>query len=271
MPSDSSLPAVGFIGVGNMGSVMSRHILASGRTVIGWDRAPAALEALAKAGGEVAGRLSDVAAAPVVISMVIDDRATREITLGPDGLVDAMRPGAIHVVMSTIPPTLSRELSEAHASKGQHYLAASVFGQPPAAAAAQLLVNCSGPFAAFEAVKPILAVMGSVRWIGSEPEQAMLVKLMGNSMIYTSVEIMREMFMLLRAGGISEADAKEILVDTLLPGSIAAGYAQQYVDDPASTEAKPIGGKITQACVSAGESMNVDLPLVRFLTEHALR
>ena len=266
--SDPELPPIGFVGIGAMGSVMAGHIVASGREVIGWDQRADAVEPFVKAGGRAGASLDEVCAAPVVISMVTGDEGTRELAFGSGAMIERLQPETIHVAMSTITPKLSRELCVAHEAHGQRYLAASVFGRPEAAIAAQLLINCSGENAAYEAAKPILALLGEPRWVGPEAEQAMLVKLIGNSMIYSAVESMREMFAFLRAGGITEAVAKEILVDSLLPGPIYAGYARDYVNDPRSIHAIPIGGSINGVCLATAEQMGVDLPLVRFMQQN---
>ena len=260
-------PPVGIVGVGAMGSVMAGHILRTGREVVGWDQRPEAVRPLVETGGRAAATLGELCQAPVVISMVSGDEATRDLAFGEGGLLALLPPGAIHLAMATITPELSRELSLAHRARGQRYLAASVFGRPEAALAAQLLVNCSGPQEDYETVKPILRALGEPRWVGPEPEQAMLVKLIGNSMIYSAVESMREMFTFLRAGGISEATAKEILVDSLLPGPIYAGYARDYVARPESIGDIPIGGSVNGMCLKAAASLDIDLPLIRFMQE----
>lgn len=268
MMTDALAPSpVGFVGVGAMGSIMAGHVLASGREVVGWDQRPEAVEGLVAAGGRAAESLEEVCAAPLVISMLSGGEATRDVALRPGGLVDLMGDGGIHIVTATVMPALSRELSDAHARRGQRYLAASVFGRPEAAVAGALLVNCSGERDVFERARPVLACFGDTRWVGPDPEQAMLVKLMGNSMIYSAVESMREMFTLLRAGGINEAVAKEVLVDSLLPGPIYAGYARDYVASPASIRDIPIGGSVNQLCLEAADALGVDLPLVRFMQD----
>ncbi len=268
MSDESGLPPIGFVGIGAMGSVMAGHILSSGRNVLGWDQRAEAVEPLVQAGGRAAATLDEVCAAPVVISMVTGDAGTRELAFGAGAMIEKLRPGAIHIAMSTITPAMSRELSDAHAAHGQRYLAASVFGRPEAAIAAQLLVNGSGEKDVYEAARPILALLGEPRWVGPEPEQAMLVKLIGNSMIYTAVESMREMFTFLRAGGISEAVARDVLVDSLLPGPIYAGYARDYVADPSSIHAIPIGGSINGVCLETADKLGVDLPLIRFMQQN---
>ena len=257
---------VGFVGLGAMGLTMAKHVMASGRAVVGWDRDAAAVASLQAAGGIAAVDLAEVAACSLIISIVFDDEATREVTLAPGGLRDNMAADAIHVVMATISPTLSRELSEAHAAMGQRYVAASVFGRPEAAAAGKLLINCSGSTAVFKTAEPVLCSFGTPRLIGAEPEQAMLLKIMGNNMIYSAAEAVREMFVFLRASGIKDIDAKEVIIDSFFPGPIYHLYAQRWMGQWVErTEVHPIAKKDNGLCLEAAEQMGVEMPFVRFL------
>ncbi|MCW6511785.1 NAD(P)-dependent oxidoreductase [Lichenifustis flavocetrariae] len=130
--------SIGFVGLGAIGSSVARHLLATGRRVTLWARRPTALSDLTARGAIVARSLSEIGEADIIISVVFDDDATREVVLGPAGFIHAMPPGLIHVAMETISPALSRELYYSHTARGQHYLAAPVFGRPEAAEAGQL-------------------------------------------------------------------------------------------------------------------------------------
>src|SRR5690606_6782467 len=132
----------------------------------------------------VADQPKAVAAANTVITVVFDDEATRQVVFGPSGFMEASAPGSTHIAMETISPALSRALSEEHQRRGQHYLAAPVFGRPEVAAAGKLAINCSGSHEVYRAVAPLLSTMGTARWLGPAPEQAMMIKLMGNNMIF---------------------------------------------------------------------------------------
>jgi 3-hydroxyisobutyrate dehydrogenase-like beta-hydroxyacid dehydrogenase len=255
---------VGIVGLGRIGGAVAGHVLASGRSMIGWARRPGSLEAFAGRGGRVAGSLGELGAAEVVISVVFDDAAVREIAFGPAGLVETMAPGSIHVAMETISPHLARELHEAHAARGQSFLAAPVFGRPEAAVKGELAIMCSGPAGTFCAVNAILLAAGQTRWVGPEPEQAMLVKLIGNHMILTIGELLAEVFAFLRAGGVSPQDAKAALMDELMP-RVLAGYAQRLADQPTAPRpaGTPIGRKDNALVIEAAHALGVNLALAR--------
>lgn len=177
-----------------------------------------------------------------------------------------MAPGAIHVAMETISPRLAGELSKAHAGRGQRFLAAPVFGRPEAAAKGELAIMCSGPAEVFHAVNAILSAAGATRWIGPEPEQAMLVKLIGNHMILTIGELLAEVFGFLRAGGVDAQNAKSALMDELMP-RVLAGYAKRLADelDAARPAGTAIGRKDNKLVVDAARDLGVDLEFARCL------
>src|ERR1700761_3496426 len=120
---------IGFIGLGVMGAPMVRNLLAAGYEVVAWNRSAGPLEELAAAGARAADGPAAVAReADVVISIVKDDAAVREVLGGPDGAIAAARPGGLVVDMSTVSPAAARELAEEAAARGVAFLDAPVSG-----------------------------------------------------------------------------------------------------------------------------------------------
>src|SRR4051812_27612374 len=125
MPDLSEPIQIGVIGLGKMGSAISDRLIASGRSVLGWDSSASARGAYAARGGTPASSLAEIGRASVVISVVWDDDATRDVALGPDGLVGTLPRSAAHLAMGTISPALSRLLNDRHQAHGQRYMAAT--------------------------------------------------------------------------------------------------------------------------------------------------
>ncbi|MCA8902395.1 MAG: NAD(P)-dependent oxidoreductase [Hyphomonas sp.] len=270
MTQDDLKPKLGLLGIGQMGGVFARHFIDAGWDVIGWDRRPEPLEELEAYGGTAAKGFSDFHDVGIVISVLFDDAATREVFLEGDALIESLADNTLHIVMASISPDFSSELAQAHRNRDQRYLAASVFGRPEAAAAAQLQINCSGDRESFDEAESLLNILGTSRWIGDGPELAMLVKCLGNSMITASVEMVREMFTLLAAAGIKEQLTKEMLIDTLFACPIFSGYSQIYMNDPGSAKMTPIARKDRQTCLDAASKLHIELPLVQHLHEKDL-
>src|SRR5207245_1641657 len=83
----------------------------------------------------------------VVVTMVSNDRAVEDVTLGANGLLARLGDG-IHLSMSTIAPRTARRLAALHRERGGRYVASPVFGKPDVAVRAKLWVVTSGDAAA---------------------------------------------------------------------------------------------------------------------------
>ena len=108
--------AVGFIGLGQMGTPMALRLAggrAAGAGVVVFDTRPEALTPLVEAGAQVAASPRDVAAAADVMSvMVRDDEQVRAVVAGEDGILAGARPGTVIAVHSTIRAGTAEELAK---------------------------------------------------------------------------------------------------------------------------------------------------------------
>ena len=97
---------IGFIGLGNMGSLMSAQLVRRGYEVIGYDILPAALTAAAERGVVSAANSAEVAAqCDTIVCMMPQSRDTRIALFGEHGVHENLRPGMLILDMSTGAPT----------------------------------------------------------------------------------------------------------------------------------------------------------------------
>jgi 3-hydroxyisobutyrate dehydrogenase-like beta-hydroxyacid dehydrogenase len=156
--------------------------------------------------------------------MLPDDDAVHDIVFGrgdisPGGLAAGLAPGAIHLSMSTISTTTASLLAGEHARNGQGYVAAPVFGNPDAAKARQLFIVAAGAAADIERCRPILDGLGQKTFeVGTEPEDANLVKLLGNMMSATALEMLGEVVAVLRKRGLDPQPFIDIMTSTMFGG-----------------------------------------------------
>src|ERR1700682_4718246 len=161
-PSYGRLPApgdIGFVGLGHMGTAMAANLAAAGYRVIAYIRRPDRMDKLVTLGLEPTTEITELFARDVVISMLPDDAAAREVVfgrggLGINGLASGLKRGAIHLSMSTIGTSTASHLATEHARRGQGYVAAPVFGNPNAAKERQLFVVAAGALADVERCQP---------------------------------------------------------------------------------------------------------------------
>src|SRR5882757_6387640 len=145
----NQLPQIGFVGLGHMGRAMAINLVAAGFKVFAYVRRPERAAELTALGLIPTIDMRDLFGCGIVITMVTDDQAVRDIffgdeTLGIDGLAAGLMPGAIHLSMSTIGPQTASELATLHAQRGLGYVAAPVLGNPEAAAARELFIIAAG-------------------------------------------------------------------------------------------------------------------------------
>ncbi|MFB5674118.1 NAD(P)-dependent oxidoreductase [Paenibacillus terreus] len=162
MSSKLEQATVGFIGTGVMGKSMARHILKAGHKVHVYTRTASKADELVQEGAVWQDTPAKLAAeCDVVITMVGYPRDVEQIYLGEDGLIAHARSGAYLIDMTTSSPLLAKRIYEAAAAKGQHALDAPVSGGDIGAREARLSIMVGGHQEDYEAVLPILKLMGT--------------------------------------------------------------------------------------------------------------
>jgi len=174
---------VGFAGLGIMGSRMAANLVAAGVELTVFNRtARVAEDWAAEHGATVARTPAELAGgADVVITMLVDGPAVRELLLGPEGVARGARPGLLCVDMSTISPSETCAIGLELGELGISLLDAPVTGSSPRAADATLTVMAGGEPAHFEQARPLLEAMGSLVLHVGPLGQGEMVKLVNNA------------------------------------------------------------------------------------------
>jgi 3-hydroxyisobutyrate dehydrogenase-like beta-hydroxyacid dehydrogenase len=250
---------------------MAGNLIQAGHRLRVWNRSPSATEELARKGAEVVAGPGE-AFGEVLISMLADDTAVREVVLG-SGMLDRAARGGIHVNMATISVALAEELTEEHHRRGLHYIAAPVFGRPEAAAARQLNIVAAGEGAALDRVQPLLDAMGQRTWrLGAEPKEASAAKLAGNFLIAAAIECMGEAVVMAERYGVRPAALLEILGNTLFAAPVYRNYGALIAErryEPAGFRLE-LGLKDMRLALAAGESARTPMPVASLLRDHLL-
>ena len=237
--------------------------------MIAYVRRPDQIARLEAPGLRATTDFSDLLDCKVVISMLPDDDAVREIVcgrsdIGVDGLAAGLMPGAIHLSMSTISTAAAAQLAGEHARNGQGYVAAPVFGNPDAAKARQLFIVAAGAPADVERCQPILDNLGQRTFvIGAEPADANLVKLLGNMMSATALEMLGEVVAVVRKRGLDPQPFIDIMTSTMFGGRAHKIYGdkiarQNYV----AGFVLPLVLKDVRLALAEAEKAGVPMPSV---------
>jgi 3-hydroxyisobutyrate dehydrogenase-like beta-hydroxyacid dehydrogenase len=264
---------LGFVGLGAMGLGMARVLLKAGHRLTVWNRTRERATPLEREGAAVAERPADAARAGVVLSMLADDRAVEEVTLGPDGILAGLPEGGVHVSMSTIGPDAVEALARRHAEGRRGFVSAPVFGRPDAAAAAKLAVVAAGPGGAIAKVQPVLQALGPRLFVlGEEPAHANVVKLTGNFLITAVIEGLAEAMALVGKAGIDRARFLDVLLGSLFDAPVYRNYGKLLLEERFTPPgfALPLGLKDNRLLLRAGERHAVPLPLASLVRDRML-
>ncbi|HEY5569071.1 MAG TPA: NAD(P)-dependent oxidoreductase [Gammaproteobacteria bacterium] len=255
---------VGFIGLGRMGQGMARRILDAGHDLTVFDVVAAQTAPFAAAGARVAASISDLAAGrDIVVTMLVEDAAVTGVALGPGGLCETLRAGAIHLVMGTHGVATVRELETRHREAGQTLVAAPVLGRPDLAAAGQLGIVVAGPEEAVGRCNDLLEVMGRRTFVaGARPESATAIKLANNAVLGCAMVAMAEGFSLVRKYSVTPQVFQDVMTEGLFSAPAYKVYGQKMVDESFDEVGSPIhvGLKDAALIAAAADLARVPMP-----------
>lgn len=206
---------IAFLGLGVMGAGMARNLLAKGFPLTVFNRDPEKAKPFPSVASSPAAA---VAGAEVVISMLADDNASRNVWLGEAGALAALAPGTVCVECSTLTVSWVRELATAVAAKQCEFLDAPVTGSRPQAEAGELNFLAGGANTTLDKVRPVLAAMSKSVMAVGPVGSGTLLKLINNFLCGVQLAALAEAMTMIERGGLDREKALELLT-TGAPGS----------------------------------------------------
>lgn len=253
---------IAFLGLGAMGSRMADRLIAAGHDVTVWNRSTAATESFAGRATIAPTPRAAADAADIVITMVRDDPAARQVWLDADaGALAGMKAGSVAVECSTVTPDWANALHAAADASGIACLDAPVAGTLPHAAAGNLIFLVGGTAATLALVEPVLLTMGgAVHLVGGAGAGAR-IKLAINALLAIQLAAASELIGVLAAGGMAADHVADILgavpvtspaLKNYMPGLIGADFPRLF---PVAMIEKDIG-------YALGMAAGAQLPIV---------
>ncbi|MHB8470753.1 MAG: NAD(P)-dependent oxidoreductase [Gaiellaceae bacterium] len=214
---------LGYVGLGVMGSAITRRLLAAGHDLTVWNRTPEKAEPLLAAGARWAGSPRAVAErADVVFTMVTDTAAVQAVTDGPDGLLAGLRAGKIYVDMSTASPANTRELARKVAASGAQMLDAPVSGTSITVDEGKVSIMVGGDAEAFERVQPVLEAIGPKVFHLGPNGSAVTMKIAINLSLAVQMLAFSEGVLLAEKTGIARERAVEVMLASVVASPMVA-------------------------------------------------
>jgi 3-hydroxyisobutyrate dehydrogenase-like beta-hydroxyacid dehydrogenase len=266
---------IGFVGLGLMGTAMAANLASFGHRVHAFVRRPEQMEELQIPGIVPTMHMPDLYNCDIVLSMLPDDLAVRNVFFGTsngmDGLAKHLAPGAIHLSMSTISTAAAAEFSHQHQRSGQGYVAAPVFGNPDAAKARQLSIIVAGAAIDCERSRPLIESLGRMFVVGTEASHANLIKLLGNMMTATSLEVLGEITTVLRKRGQDPQQFVDIMTGTMFGSRFHKIYGNRILSgDYAPGLAMPLALKDVRLALAEAEKAGAPMPSVSLVRDRMI-
>ena len=142
------------VGLGSMGFGIAQSLIRAGYSVYGQDKNPKQQKRLIEEGGyDKNVPFNDLQA---VIIVVLNEKQTREIIFGQNGISEKLKKNSLIMVCTTVAPDFAKEMASSCNDKGLLYLDAPISGGSKKSAEGKLSYMISGSQKAFEVAKPIL-------------------------------------------------------------------------------------------------------------------
>jgi len=227
------MEVIGFIGLGIMGKPMALNLMKAGHRLVVTSRSRKPVDEVVAAGATGAGPPAEVArAATIIITMVPDTPDVEKVLTGENGVLTELKPGAVVIDMSTISPVVTKKLAAQVAAKGGSMLDAPVSGGEIGAINASLSIMVGGEQTAFDAVKPILDVMGNpdrVIRIG-DSGAGQICKVCNQMVIGGTLVAVSEAFALARKAQVNVALVRDALLGGFAASKVLDVHGQRMLE-----------------------------------------
>jgi 3-hydroxyisobutyrate dehydrogenase-like beta-hydroxyacid dehydrogenase len=207
------VPAVGFIGLGIMGSRQAANLRRAGYELTVFNRTrERAEEWAAEHGAHVAATPREVGErSDVVITMVVDGAQVEEMLLAEDGAARGAKPGALFVDMSTIGPAAARRIGAALDELGHGFVDAPVTGSAPKAEDGTLTIMVGGAEEDVERARPLFEAMGELIVHVGELAMGQQVKVISNAVAATNCATLAQSLVVARRTGVDLEALLEVM------------------------------------------------------------
>jgi 3-hydroxyisobutyrate dehydrogenase len=246
-----SAPAVGIVGLGNMGGRIASRIQAGGEGLIGFD---ADGGRAAERGIEAAGSLAElVAAVEVVLLSLPDSTVVEAVVRGEGGILSACREGQILVDLGTSSPASTRALAAELAGRGVQLLDAGISGGAAAAEKGTLTIMVGGDGDALERVRPLLETFSERVFHMGAVGSGHTTKLLNNFLNAVTLAATAEVMV---AARIAELDLRQVLEVINSSSGVSFASLNRF---PRIVEGDYLEGGLTSALMLKDVTLYLDM------------
>jgi 3-hydroxyisobutyrate dehydrogenase len=214
---------IGWAGLGNMGTPMVKNLLKAGYPVQVYNRTRSKEAEVLEAGATSAKGLQQLAADnDIVLVMVSDDDAAKQIFTTGDGLLSGTVDGKLFINVSTVAPATSRFLDEHCQKHGATFMEAPVSGSVKPAQDGTLIILAGGTEAGYQSAKPLFDVLGKLSLLTGSVGAGAAAKLAINYFLGVTLQGLAETVVFAKANGVKTDDMLTIINE----GAVGSGITK---------------------------------------------
>lgn len=229
-------PHVAFVGLGIMGSGMARRLLSEGFPLTVYNRNPEKCTPFVLDGAMAATTPREAASgSQIIVSMVANDEASRDVWLGKSGALAGAASGALLIECSTLSTAWIQELSAKTTEHKCRFIDAPVTGSRPQAASGELIFLVGGSVEDIDAARVVFSVLGREILHLGPTGSGTLMKLINNFVCGVQAASIAEALALVDAGRLDRTKALSILTG----GAPGSGIVKRVAEKVAANEYTP--------------------------------
>ncbi len=255
---------IGIIGLGMLGNAVALHLIDSGYKVTAYNRTKEKSIELKEKGATIVESPKKVAKnSELVIIIVKDADAVKQISFDNDGIVNGNHEKLIVADMSTIDPTESKNISNQFIESGIIKLDIPVMGGPNVAITGDLVMMASGNEQSFEKCKKVFDTIANKVFFLGENGVANSIKLAMNLQITMLAMALSEGIMLVKKSNVDPKIFLEILNSTYFKTGMSEKKAYKMIEGKYNTTftLSNLKKDIT-TMTNAAKSLGVELPMI---------
>jgi len=220
---------IGIIGLGRMGAPIAARLSGGGFDISTWDTS---VPATATSAAQLAATVD------ILVTILPGSPELRDVMLGMDGAVAALREGALWLDLTSADPRVAREIAATATARGVHSVGAPMGGGPQGAAAGELSFFVGGAATSIDRVRPVLALLGpTLTVMGDDIGAGYTTKLLANTLWFGQAVAVAEALLLgqaqgLEVGALAEAlktsAAGSVFLSEHLPALLGGDYLESF-------------------------------------------
>jgi 2-hydroxy-3-oxopropionate reductase len=221
---------VGFIGLGIMGKPMAINLLRAGYDVNIWSGNTAGLTLFEEGATPFRTIKKLTENSDIVITMLPDSPDVEKVVLGENGVLSAIKQGALFIDMSSIAPSTARTIFAEMQKRGVESLDAPVSGGQVGAEAATLSIMVGGTEKAFNEALPLFRAMGNNIVLIGEAGTGQTTKICNQMIVGMTIQAVGEAFTLASKAGVDLEKMREVLLGGFAQSRILDLHGKRIID-----------------------------------------